>query len=110
MSVDLSTSYLGTRLANPLVVSASPLTAEVQMLQRLEEAGAAAAVMPSLFAEQIEFERDEFCGVAWFGSVAQSPPAWAHNLAEYNAGPDSYLRHIAAAKQAVRMPIIGSLN
>jgi dihydroorotate dehydrogenase (fumarate) len=110
MSVDLRTEYLGLTLSNPLVVAACPLTAEVQMLQRLEEAGAAAAVTGSLFAEQIEFDRAEYCGTAWFGAVAQSPPHWAYALSEYNSGPDGYLRHIAAAKRAVRMPIIGSLN
>jgi dihydroorotate dehydrogenase (fumarate) len=110
MNVDLHTTYLGLSLRNPLVVAACPLTAEVQMLQRLEEAGAAAAVTGSLFAEQIEFDRAEYCGTAWYGAVAQSPPGWAYALSEYNTGPDGYLRHIAAAKRAVRMPIIGSLN
>lgn len=110
MCIDLSTNYLGLTLSSPLVVSASPMTSEVQMLLRLEEAGASAAVLGSLFTEQIELDREAFCGTAWFGSVAQSPPSWASDLAEYNAGPESYLRHIAAAKRSVRMPIIASLN
>jgi dihydroorotate dehydrogenase (fumarate) len=110
MTTDLRTTYLGLKLPSPLIASASPLTGEVHMLQRLEDAGAAAAVLGSLFAEQIESDREAFCGTAWFGSVAQSPPAWASDLSEYNSGPDSYLRHIAAAKAAVRMPIIASLN
>jgi dihydroorotate dehydrogenase (fumarate) len=110
MSVQLRTTYLGLELANPLVLAASPLGGEVQMLERLENAGAGAAVLGSLFAEQIDSDREQFCGTAWFGSVAQSPPAWAGGLSEYNAGPESYLRHITAAKAAVSIPIIASLN
>jgi dihydroorotate dehydrogenase (fumarate) len=110
MCADLKTTYLGLALRNPLVVAACPLTGHLQMLKRLEDAGAAAAVLGSLFAEQIDFERAEYCGVAWGGAVAQSPPAWAYGLNDYNSGPDSYLRHITAAKSALSMPIIGSLN
>ncbi len=57
MPVDLRTRYLGLELSSPLVAGASPLTIDLQVLRRLEEAGAGAVVMPSLFAEQ--FERDE---------------------------------------------------
>ena len=56
MSVDLSTKYLGLKLKNPLVVAACPLTEKIDCLRRLEEAGAAAAVLPSLFEEQIKHE------------------------------------------------------
>ena len=59
MSIDLSTTFLGLKLKNPLVISACPLTGEVDRLIRLEQAGAAAAVLPSLFEEQIEYEADE---------------------------------------------------
>jgi dihydroorotate dehydrogenase (fumarate) len=59
MSVDLRTRYLGLELKNPLVVSASPLGARIETLCRLEEAGAAAAVLPSLFEEQIEHDQME---------------------------------------------------
>ena len=62
MSVELSTSYLGLKLANPLVISACPLTADVDRLRRLEQAGAAAAVLPSLFEEQIEHDAEEMRG------------------------------------------------
>src|SRR5688500_17489036 len=104
MGVDLQTNYLGLRLRNPFVVGASPLTAEIQMLQRLEAAGAAAAVMGSLYAEQIDFERADYGGTSWYGATAQTPAAWAYSLSEYNSGPDSFLRGIAAAKRAVQMP------
>ena len=110
MSVDLRCRYLGLSLRNPLVVAASPLTTQMHMLQRLEDAGAAAAVMGSLFAEQIDFERAQYPGAAWFGTLSQSAPGWAHDLDNYNSGVDSYLQRIAAAKEAVQIPIIGSLN
>ena len=110
MNIDLRCRYLGLALRNPLVVAASPLTMEVHMLQRLEDAGAAAAVMGSLFAEQIDLERAQYPGAAWFETLTQSAPGWAHDLDNYNSGLDSYLRRIAAAKQAVQMPIIASLN
>lgn len=108
MSVDLSTRYLGLKLSSPLVVSASPLTAQLHCLERLVEAGAAAAVLPSLFEEQIAGEQ-----LAWH-PLSRSAPCgqhtWTPDLADYNSGPDSYLRHITAAKRAVSIPIIASLN
>ena len=68
MSVDLSTTYLGLKLQNPLVISACPLTAEIDQLRRLEEAGAAAAVLPSVFEEQIEHEAAELTKAQEFGT------------------------------------------
>ena len=111
MNVDLSTTYLGLRLRNPLVVAPCPLTNELYNLERLEEAGAAAAVLISLFQEQIEheaFELDRRHG-SRFRSYAENISHFSE-LAEYNTGPDGYLRHVAAAKKAVSIPIIGSLN
>ena len=66
MSVDLTTTYLGMKLANPLVISACPLTAEIEQLRRVEQAGAAAAVLPSLFEEQIEHDAEEMIKVHEF--------------------------------------------
>src|SRR5690242_15996580 len=90
MSVDLTTSYLGLNLRNPLVISASPLSAHLHTLERLEEAGAAAAVMASLFEEQVEGE-----GLppappqsGFDGSAAEM--VHFRDLYDYNAGPDSY--------------------
>lgn len=112
MSVDLSTTYLGLKLRNPIVVAASPLTAELHNLQRLEEAGAAAAVMGSLFAEQIEFQSWTTFGHDRPAGAADESPDWVlhRELDEYNSGPDLYLQRIEAAKKTVTMPIIGSLN
>ena len=111
MSVDLSTSYLGYRLKNPLVVSACPLTAQIDQLQRLEEAGAAAAVLPSLFEEQIEHDAEEISKVYEFGtdSFAEALTYFPEQQ-DYNSGPEEYLETIARAKKAVDIPVIASLN
>ncbi len=111
MHADTTTQYLGLTLANPIVVAACPLTGELDVLRRLEENGAAAAVLPSLFEEQIESPP-----AADFQQAVGQPRAFTeslsyfHELREYNRGPDVYLKHVAAAKAAVQMPIIGSLN
>jgi dihydroorotate dehydrogenase (fumarate) len=110
MSVDLSTDYLGLQLRNPLVLAASPLTTELHNLQRFEEAGAAAAVMSSLFAEQIESHWRNVLGYRKLGPGETEDAVFYRELDEYNAGPDTYLRRIEAAKKTVSIPIIGSLN
>ncbi len=112
MSVDLSTNYLGLKLKNPLGVAACPpLTGNLEMLRRLEGAGAAVAVLPSLFEEQIVHDELEFNRMFEYQSDSFAE-ALTHFpvLQKYNAGPRDYLRHIKAAKQAVSIPIIGSLN
>ena len=111
MSIDLTTQYLGLRLKNPLVVSACPLTGELETLRQLEAAGAAAAVMPSLFEEQIEHDENAIGLLNEFhtDSFAESLDYFPE-LDTYNTGPDSYLDRIRAAKQAVNIPIIASLN
>ena len=108
---DLSTTYLGLSLKNPLVVSASPLCEDVDNIRRMEDAGAAAVVLHSLFEEQIDFESqhlDRFLslGTESFAESLSYFPA----LADYKLGPDEYLEHIRRAKTAVRIPVIGSLN
>ncbi len=100
------------KLKNPLGVAAcAPLTGNLDMLRRLEEAGAAVAVMPSLFEEQIEHDELEFNRMFEYQSESFAE-AITHfpALNEYNTGARDYLRHIEAAKQAVSIPIIGSLN
>lgn len=111
MSVDLRTNYLGLKLANPLVVAACPLSDKVDMLKRLEAAGAAAAVLPSLFEEQIVHDEVEIAKVHDFGSESFAEAlTYFPEQDDYRIGPENYLRHIEAAKRAVKMPIIGSLN
>ena len=108
---DLSTKYLGLTLKNPLIVSASPLTAYVDNLQRMEMAGAAAVVLPSLFEEQIELQGIGVDKVTPMNQ--QNLPEALHHLPEmkgYNRGANGYLAHIYQAKKAVSIPVIASLN
>ena len=111
MSVDLRTKYLGMELKNPLLIAACPLTQQVDSLSRLEEAGAAAAVLPSLFEEQIEHEEVAMSDVQDFGteSFAESL-TYFPEPGDYRTGPQSYLESIAQAKKAVSIPLIASLN
>ena len=109
--IDLSTRYLGLRLANPLVVSASPLCESLDRIRAMEDAGAAAVVLHSLFEEQIDIESSHLDRYLTHG--AESYPEaldYFPDLVGYNLGPDGYLEHVRRAKEAVAMPIIGSLN
>jgi dihydroorotate dehydrogenase (fumarate) len=99
------------KLKNPLGVSASSLTGNLDMLRRLEDAGASVAVLPSLFEEQIEHEEVEVARLYDFQteSFAESLTHFPE-LHGYNTGPDEYLDHLEAAKKASSIPVIGSLN
>jgi len=110
-TIDLSTTYLGLKLKNPLVASSSPICEDVGNVRRIEDAGAAAVVLHSLFEEQIEHESDELDRFMDAGSELSAEavthfPALTHRV----MGPDSYLAHIVKCKQAVRIPVIASLN
>jgi len=108
---DLSTKYLGMKLKNPLVVSASPLCKEIDNLKRMEDAGAAAIVLHSLFEEQIQIESNELDRFLWeSSSVSAEANDYYPDLGNYNIGPDGYLEHIRKAKKAVKVPVIASLN
>jgi dihydroorotate dehydrogenase (fumarate) len=111
MSVDLSTSYLGLALQHPVVASASPLTGSVDSLKRLQAAGVAAVVLPSLFEEQIEHEEMAthklmLAGTELSPEVSGFFPEMQHHV----TGPDRYLKLIRDAKQALSVPVIASLN
>ena len=110
-TIDLSTTYLGLKLKSPLVASAGPLCESVGNVRRLEDAGAAAIVLRSLFEEQIELESDELDRFMTEGSEI-SPETVTHfpELLYTVMGPDAYLAHIAKCKQAVNIPVIASLN
>lgn len=111
MSVDLSTKYLGLKLVNPLVVAACPLTESTDNLRRLEAAGVAAAVLPSLFEEQIEHDEKEISRVYEQGAESFAEAlSYFPEMDDYRVGPETYLRHIEEAKKAVKIPIIASLN
>ena len=109
--IDLSTTYLGLSLKNPLVASASPLSEDLGNIRRLEDAGAAAVVMHSLFEEQINVESQELDRYLSYGteSFAESL-TYFPDLTDYNLGRDEYLEQVRRVKAAVGIPIIGSLN
>ncbi|WP_448594801.1 dihydroorotate dehydrogenase-like protein [Thermoflexus hugenholtzii] len=109
--VDLSTRYLGFHLRNPLIASSSPLTEDLETLRRLEEAGIAAVVLPSLFEEQIieESERLDY-GLSYGEESFAEALRYFPDLHHYNLGPEGYLEHIRRAKAALSIPVIASLN
>jgi dihydroorotate dehydrogenase (fumarate) len=110
-TIDLSTTYLGLPLKNPLVASSSPMCQDVGNVRRMEDAGAAAVVLQSLFEEQIDIDNDELDRFLTESS-SLSPEATTHfpELMRPVMGPDACLMHIARCKQAVKIPIIASLN
>ncbi|MEZ6152957.1 MAG: dihydroorotate dehydrogenase-like protein [Pirellulaceae bacterium] len=111
MSVDLTIDYLGLQLDSPLLASACPLTSNLESLQRLRDAGAAAAVLPSIFEEQIEHEEMEVARMLDFWALSSPETSdYFPQLDNYNTGPGAYLKLIADAKQQLDMPIIASLN
>ncbi|MCG3176663.1 MAG: NAD-dependent dihydropyrimidine dehydrogenase subunit PreA [Candidatus Omnitrophica bacterium] len=111
MTPDLSTTYLGLRLRNPLVPSASPLTRTLEGVRRLEEAGAGAIVMYSLFEEQINHESEQLDHYLNYSSDS-SPEALSYfpEMKNYNIGPEEYLELVSRAKRSIDIPLIGSLN
>jgi len=109
--IDLTTRYLGFTLANPLVASAGPLCEDVANIRRMEDAGAAAVVLPSLFEEQITLESDYLHHHLSHGTESYAESlTYFPDMANYNLGPDAYLEHLRRAKAAVSIPVIGSLN
>jgi dihydroorotate dehydrogenase (fumarate) len=111
MSADLRSRYLGLELKNPIVAAASPMTNSVDSLKRLEDAGVAAVVLPSLFEEQIEHEEMATHNLMLSG-MELSPEArgFFPEMQNYNTGPDTYLKLIGEAKRALAVPVIPSLN
>ncbi len=105
--VDLSSRYLGLGLRTPLIASASPLTGSLEGLRRLEAAGAAAVVLPSLFEEQLTLEAHEVGQLLERGAGSLSA---ALALDDYNAGPFGYLALVEKAKATLQIPVIASLN
>lgn len=127
--IDFRTTYLGCELKSPLVASASPLSEEVGNLRRMEDAGAGAVVLHSLFEEQIIRESEEMhrglsAGTESFAeSLTYLPevthykqvpdfgvPGSAPDMTRYNRGAEGYLEHVRRAAEAVSIPVIASLN
>lgn len=109
--MDLSTTYLGLELKNPLIAGASPLSRSLDSCRELEDAGAAAIVMYSLFQEQIEYDSVLHDHYMSYGaeSYAESLSYMPHHVG-FPRGPDEYLEHLSDVKQAVDIPVIASLN
>lgn len=108
--IDLESRYLGLRLRSPLVASASPLTGSLRDLRRLEQAGAGAVVLPSLFQEQLT-EEARVLGVIAGSRFGPGAGGWAlDRLSRYNTGEDGYLTLVERAKAALNIPVIASLN
>jgi dihydroorotate dehydrogenase (fumarate) len=109
--VDLTTTYLGMKLKNPLVASASPLSEKVETVKKLEEAGIAAVVMYSLFEEQIIHESLELDHYLTQGSYSSSEAVtYLPEAGRYILAPEVYVETLKKLKQAVKIPVIGSLN
>jgi len=109
--MDLTTTYLGFKLKNPIVASSSPLWESVSNLRALEDSGVSAVVLPSIFEEQLLVEgehlnRDLARGTESFGEALSYFPV----LSDYNLGPAGYLELIRKAKSAVSIPVVASLN
>lgn len=109
--VDLSTEYLGLKLANPLVPSASPLSRDLATAMRLEDAGAAAIVMYSLFEEKITHEEQHMARFIHQQAIGHAEAQSFHpvhgNLTSYQ---DEYLEQVQRLKSALDIPVIASLN
>jgi dihydroorotate dehydrogenase (fumarate) len=111
MIMDLSTTYLGMNLRTPLVPSACPLSEEIDNIKLMEDSGASAVVLYSLFEEQLILERYEL-----HHHLTHHSESFAEALSffpeqsEFHIGPEGYLDHIRKAKEAVDIPVIASLN
>jgi dihydroorotate dehydrogenase (fumarate) len=109
--IDLSTYYLGRKLVSPLVASSSPLCKDLTNLKKMEEAGAGAVVLHSLFEEQILLESQSLDRFLNAGSESYAEfTSCFPDLGTYDIGPRAYLAHISAAKRALKIPVIASLN
>jgi dihydroorotate dehydrogenase (fumarate) len=109
--MDLTTTYLGMNLKNPIVPSASPLSKDIGRIKEMEDAGAAAVVLYSLFEEQITHEAMEL----YYHTVTHSESyaeaiTYFPEAEYYHVGPEEYLEHIRKTKEAVNIPVIASLN
>ncbi len=108
---DLSTTYMGLKLKNPLVASASPLSKKLDGVKHLEDAGVSAVVMYSLFEEQITHESNALDYFLNRGSESYAEAiSYFPEMENYNIGPDSYLDLVSKIKETVDIPVIGSIN
>lgn len=108
---DLSAHYLGLKLKNPLIASASPLSERVETVKQMEQAGLGAVVMYSLFEEQIIHESLELDHYLNYGTESFAEAlTYLPDTGRYSLGPEKYIDHVKRLKDAVSIPVIGSLN
>ena len=109
--MDMTTTYMGLALKNPIVPAASPLSQRLDNIRRMEETGASAVVMYSLFEEQITLESHQLDHYLSYGAEGFAEAlSYFPEMETFRVGPDEYLDRISRAKEAVDIPIIGSLN
>jgi dihydroorotate dehydrogenase (fumarate) len=108
--MDLTTSYLGFQLKNPIMVGACPLGTNVETVKRLEESGASAIVLPSLFEEEILAAVHASMEMEAAGAGFAEASSYLPDPHGYHVGPDQYLEHLEQIKAATSIPVIGSLN
>jgi dihydroorotate dehydrogenase (fumarate) len=109
--MNLSTSYLGLALKNPIVPSASPMSRTIGSIRAMEDYGASAIVLYSLFEEQIRHETNELNHFLSHGTESFAEAlSYFPQQSDYYHGPEEYLEHISSAKRAVEIPIIASIN
>src|SRR6185503_4485636 len=109
--MDLSTNYMGLSLKSPLMPGASPLVDDLDVVKRLEDAGASAIVMHSLFEEQITGEKlATIYHMELYADSYSEAMSYFPKQAEFAFGPDQYLKQIARIKDCVSIPVIASLN
>jgi dihydroorotate dehydrogenase (fumarate) len=108
--MDLKTKYLGLELKNPIIVGASNLVTDIEMLKKLEKAGAAAIVYKSLFEEQIQLENLEMDNILREYEDRYGESTTVFNSDLYEASPEEFLMNFKEAKEALNIPLIASLN
>jgi dihydroorotate dehydrogenase (fumarate) len=110
MTMDLSTSYLGFTLPHPIMPGASPLADDLDIVRRLEDAGAAAIVMRSVFEEQVSQTTPAGDRALESGDASTTTPSFFPRASDYALGPTRYLEQVRRVKAAVSLPVIASLN
>lgn len=109
--MDISTTYLGLKLRSPLVVSASPLSKDLDGIRKMEDSGAGAVVLPSVFEEQIRRESEELNYHLEHGTESFAEAlSYFPQVGEFRLGPEDYLELVSSARKATEIPIIASLN
>ena len=109
--IDLSTNYLGMKLTNPLIASASPLSEDIEKIKQMEEKGISAVVLHSLFEEQITLQEEQLNQALQQGTESYAEAlSYFPDVDHYRFAPDEYISYIARVKETVKIPIIGSLN